>query len=598
MKTTRKIFVALLVVFTLLMSMAVVASAAAGQTWTVAGESGLCGSNWSTTDTNNDMTYDADTDSYVKVYLNVKAGSYQFKCAKDHAWGTAYPSSNKTVTVAKDGSTVTITLKGTTVTATVEAPSCDHNYVVTKDTTSCTLAGSKTYECSVCGESYSESIAALGHHYTDGQCDRCDATTTYTTVFVDNAANWTEVYCYTWDVAGYVSWPGEKMTLGEDGLWSYQIPAGNTNVIFNNGASSQTADLKTPTTANNLYNNSTKTWSEGPHVHSYFYPCDPVCQECYEVSNPDATHNVVHVEAVAATCYENGNIEYWYCSYCGTAWTDEAQTQLTNLKSVVLPMAHAEATHVAAVDATCYENGNIEYWYCADCGQAWLDEACTLNTNLKSVVLPVAHTNLVHFDAVAPACHYEGNIEYWVCYDCEGVWQNEALTQLTNIKNVVLPALGGDVVHVEAADAVCHQNGNIEYWYCETCDAIFSDAAGRYLTNYKNLTVPSTAEIIHVAAVGATCTENGNVEYWYCADCNAVFTDAALTQLSNFKNVVVPATGHNFVDGECDCGAEDLTDTDEPTEELNFFQKIWQAIVSFFQFIGKFFGNLFGGNKE
>ena len=51
-------------------------------------------------------------------------------------------------------------------------------------------------------------------------------------------------------------------------------------------------------------------------------------------------------------------------------------------------MAHAEATHVEAKAPTCYENGNIEYWYCEDCGQAWLDAECTLNTNLKAVILP------------------------------------------------------------------------------------------------------------------------------------------------------------------------------------------------------------------
>jgi hypothetical protein len=56
-------------------------------------------------------------------------------------------------------------------------------------------------------------------------------------------------------------------------------------------------------------------------------------------------------------------------------------------------MAHAEATHVAAKAPTCSENGNIEYWYCEACGQAWLDADCTLNTNLKAVILPASGHN-------------------------------------------------------------------------------------------------------------------------------------------------------------------------------------------------------------
>ena len=279
--------------------------------FTVAGSGAHMGTDWDTGNTANDMTYDAETATYTKVYTNVAAGSYAFKVVRDHSWGTAYPSADKPYTVATDGSTVTITLKGTTVNVVVDAP----------------------------------------------------------------------------------------------------------------------------------------------HVHSYFYPCDPVCQECYEFSNPDAAHNVLHVEAVAATCYENGNIEYWYCSYCGATWADEAQTQVTNQMNVVVPAAHGEAKHVAAVAATCYENGNIEYWYCEACGQAWLDEACTQNTNLLAVVLPMAHAPATHVAAKDATCAAEGNIEYWFCEACGQAWLDEACTRNTNLLAVVLPTI--DHSYVDGACSAC-----------------------------------------------------------------------------------------------------------------------------------------------
>lgn len=90
--------------------------------YTVAGSSGLCGSEWAPADTANDMTYDEATETYTKVYTNVKAGTYEFKCVKDHSWNVAYPGSNKSVTVAKDGSTVVITLKDTVVSVEVKEP--------------------------------------------------------------------------------------------------------------------------------------------------------------------------------------------------------------------------------------------------------------------------------------------------------------------------------------------------------------------------------------------------------------------------------------------------------------------------------------------
>jgi len=130
-------------------------------------------------------------------------------------------------------------------------------------------------------------------------------------------------------------------------------------------------------------------------AHSYYYPCDPVCQICYEITNPDAAHSVKHVKAVEPTCTENGNVEYWYCEYCGSAWLDEAQTQLTNQRNVIIPAAHTYdddcdgdcnvceewrdaphnlTTHVeAVVPANCQEEGYNEHWICEDCGGYFMD---------------------------------------------------------------------------------------------------------------------------------------------------------------------------------------------------------------------------------
>ena len=137
--------------------------------------------------------------------------------------------------------------------------------------------------------------------------------------------------------------------------------------------------------------------------HTYDNACDVDCNVCSETR--EVTHSVIQVEAVAPTCYENGNIEYWYCETCGQAWLDEACTLNTNLQAVVLPMAHGTIKHVEAKDATCTELGNIEYWVCEACAQAWLDEACTLNTNLMAVKLPmVDHTYDNEFDTTCNVC--------------------------------------------------------------------------------------------------------------------------------------------------------------------------------------------------
>ena len=157
----------------------------------------------------------------------------------------------------------------------------------------------------------------------------------------------------------------------------------------------------------------------------------------------------------------------------------------------------------------------------------------------------VTHENVIHYEAVEPGCHYNGCIEYWFCPDCEGFWADEALTQVTNSKNVILPATGSDnFVHMEAVEPGCHYEGNIEYWICYDCEQVWQDEARTQLTNYKNVILPEVGgEVIHVEAKAPTATENGNIEYWYCEDCEQVWQDEARTQLTNFKNVILPATG-------------------------------------------------------
>ena len=263
------------------------------------------------------------------------------------------------------------------------------------------------------------------------------------------------------------------------------------------------------------------------------------------------THSLKHVAAKEPTCFEDGNIEYWYCELCGFAWLDEYQTKNTNLKAVVLPMAHDGLTHVEAKEPTYEAEGNIEYWYCADCGYAWLDAEGTQNTNLKAVILPklteepeeedCKHENVEYVAAVAPTCFTNGNIEHWSCPDCGYAWLDAELMRNTNQKAVILPMAHAELTHEEAKEPTCFEDGNIEYWYCEACGYAWLDAEGTQNTNLKAVTLPMAhAELTHVAAKEPTCFEDGNIEYWYCEACGYAWLDAAGTKSTNLKAVILP----------------------------------------------------------
>jgi len=179
------------------------------------------------------------------------------------------------------------------------------------------------------------------------------------------------------------------------------------------------------------------------------------------------TAEIEHVEAAAATCHDQGNLEYWYCTECDAVFTDAALTQISNRKSVTVAALGSEnVEHYEAVAATCHDRGNVEYWYCADCDRYFLDEAGTLLTNALSIYLPELGSEKVkHVEAVASTCEVEGNVEYWYCEDCDRYFLDEAGTLLTNALSVKLPK-------IEECSCDTFSDIKAEMWYHDAVDYV------------------------------------------------------------------------------------------------------------------------------
>ena len=214
--------------------------------------------------------------------------------------------------------------------------------------------------------------------------------------------------------------------------------------------------------------------------HTYFDDCSAICDVCgYE---REVSHNVIHVEAVPATCTTEGNIEYWYCDKCGQAWLDAECTLNTNLKSVVLPASCSYgAVYTAAKEATCYEPGNTEYWYCANCDVYYADAACAIVTNAKNVIIPITH-NIIAVEAKAATCTAEGNIAYWYCADCGQAWLDELCHLNTNLKAVILPM--AEHTYANAHDDSCDVCGAIREIVLDAEDVILD--SGNSISELKN----------------------------------------------------------------------------------------------------------------
>ena len=231
---------------------------------------------------------------------------------------------------------------------------------------------------------------------------------------------------------------------------------------------------------------------------------------------------------------------------------DDAENDMTGgtvsfditVKTSVTPPAHTcTLTKVPAKDATCTEDGNIEYYQCSDstCGKLYKDAAGTQEITKDDIIIKAAHTDLKKTEAKEPTCDSDGCVAYWFCTGCDNYYfdNNGAVGEKTTVEKVAIPATGHKWVLVvggyeEGAPnhtikcSVCGQkkdeahadrpgdmsdvwqHDGTNHWHVYGCGTIMKKAAHTWNEG--------------VVTKGATCTEPGEKTFT-CNVCKATKTE-------------------------------------------------------------------------
>lgn len=105
-------------------------------------------------------------------------------------------------------------------------------------------------------------------------------------------------------------------------------------------------------------------------------------------STPKCQHAMTAIPAVNASCTENGNNAYWYCSKCEKYFSDVDGKEETTISDEVILAGHS-LTHVDAKAASYTQEGNIEHWYCSACEKYFADSSAITELNKEDVFIPV-----------------------------------------------------------------------------------------------------------------------------------------------------------------------------------------------------------------
>ena len=358
----------------------------------------------------------------------------------------------------------------------------------------CTGTGVKTYTCTACAATRTETVSATGHTAVavakvEPTCTQPGrAAGTKCSVCGEVLSGLTEIkatgHAEVIDAAVEPTCTKTGLTEGKHCSVCSEVLV-KQEVVPAKGHSEVIDKAVAPTcTATGL--------TEGKHCSV----CNAVLVEQEVV--PAKGHTEVVDKAVEPTCTQPGRAAGTKCSVCG-----EVLSGLTEIKAT----GHTEVID-AAVEPTCTKMGLTEGKHCSVCGGVLVEQ---------EVVKAKGHTEVVD-KAVAPTCTKTGLTEGKHCSVC-----NKVL-----VEQEVVPAKGHTEVVDKAVEPTCTKTGLTEGKHCSVC--------GEVLVEQEVVKANGHTEVID-KAVAPTCTKTGLTEGKRCSVCGEVLVEQE----------VVPAKGHTEV---------------------------------------------------
>ena len=431
---------------------------------------------------------------------------------------------------------------------------CSHSYSskVTTEAT-CTSKGVKTFTCSLCGNSYTESIPATGHSYENGKCTICGTADPNYTV---------DYYLF-----GFINGANYGCEEDHENLGSYKFVNGKLVATFasdsyigvktDKGAWYMAKAYVTDTTAT-LYNTNTgvseKMFVPGNAEVTFTLKVndDDTVTLSYVAASSECSHSYTSKTTTAATCTSKG-VKTYTCSKCADTYTEE------------IPMkSHSYS------GGTCSACGKLDPDYVVtDTGFVLVTDIANI-TDGKYVIVALVNGSYKAMGTTLASGKFNGvdvnvsnrvvtgdNLPIWdiqtvdggITLSVDGKYLNYASS--TNFKFA-------DSAYAWAVTAgengfIFNSAANGRGIYCQISSGKFgayASATSSYVSQlmvfkYQVGTQGCSHSYSSKVTTEATCTSKG-VKTFTCSLCGNSYTES------------IPATGHSYENGKCTiCGTAD-----------------------------------------
>lgn len=146
-----------------------------------------------------------------------------------------------------------------------------------------------------------------------------------------------------------------------------------------------------------------------------------------EITIP-AGHNLNYVGELSATCTSTGVESHYECTSCGKLFdTFDTSVEVT-LEDITIEKDPHNFTYTCeANEATCLNQGNVAFWYCSDCYKYYGDEEGTVELVYEDIWSPQLQHEYTNVEVVREAgCDYNEIKKYSCVNGCDEDYWNHS----------------------------------------------------------------------------------------------------------------------------------------------------------------------------